>query len=129
MSKTFVKQASLESPGLSGRRPDMDSPKPLNRSLTMVDRRTTPGTGLAGRQTREPTSPLKRFTRAKENISKAFGLIRERLTESQAFFQLAHKGVESRPVAALLERTQGIQDILSRDHMKVGDPYMEDVYF
>lgn len=97
----------------------MDTPTPkLNRSLTMAERRPG-GTGLVGRRTRDPLSPLKRFTRAKESISKAFGLIRERLTESQVFFQLAREGAESRPVAALLERTQGIQDILSRDHMKV----------
>ena len=123
MSKPLPRQASLESPGLSGWKSDVDTHSPkLNRSLTMVERRTAPGgTGLVGRRTRDPLSPLKRFTRAKESISKAFGLIRERLTESQVFFQLARGGVESQPVAALLERTQGIQDILSRDHMKVGE--------
>ena len=114
------KQTSLESPGLSyqqRRAQDEDkySPNPLNRSLTVLDRRTSAG----GRRPRGSSSPLKRFARAKDSISKAFELIQDRLRESQAFLRLVHNGVESKPVSALLESTRGIEDILLRDHMKV----------
>lgn len=122
MSKTLAlqKQTSLESPGLSyqqRRAQDEDkySPNPLNRSLTVVDRRTS----ASGRRPRASSSPLKRFARAKDSISRAFELIQDRLKESQAFLQLVHSGAESKPVSALLESTRGIEDILLRDHMKV----------
>lgn len=121
MSKQqFVKQTSLESPGLShsyqkrrASQNDEASPKPLNRSFTV-------GMGGGANRPRVTTSPLKRFTRAKEGILKAYTLIRDRLTETLEFMQLAHGGADAQPVATLLERTRGIEDILSRDHMKVG---------
>lgn len=117
MSKTLLKQRSVESPGMGYQRQSSHDGEShssrLNRSMTM---RTTP---TATRRSRDPNSPLKRFARAKESISKAFGLIRNHLVESQAFLRLAYKGEESQPTAALLERSRGIEDILSRDHMKV----------
>ncbi len=122
MSKPFMKQSSLESPGFyqhQRRRvshEDEASPKPLNRSLTLTER----GTGGGAKRPRLPSSPLKRFTRAKEGILKAYSLIRDRLAETMEFMQLSHGGADSPAVAALLERTRGIEDILSRDHMKVG---------
>ena len=116
-----MKHNSLDSPGVAYQRRASEnasnhSPKQLNRSMTMVDGRTTGGP----RRSRDPSSPLKRFTRAKEGISKAYDLIRDRLLEAHEFLKLAHGGVESKAVGALLERTRGIEDILSRDHMKVG---------
>ena len=123
MSKPLAKQTSLESPGVSyshqhRRRASEDeaSPKPLNRSLTMVERRT----GGVAKRSRDVTSPLKRFTRAKEGISKAFSLICDRLTETLEFLCQVHGGADSQAITALLEKTRGIEDILSRDHMKVG---------
>ena len=112
-SHSLHKQTSLESPY---REPQaQNEEKRLNRSLTVVDRRASSG----GRRTREPSSPLKRFARAKDNITRAFGLIQDRLKESQEFLKLAHDGTESKAVSTLLDSTSGIEDILSRDHMKV----------
>ena len=113
MSHSLHKQTSLESPHKEPQAQNEE--KRLNRSLTVVDRRASSG----GRRMREPLSPLKRFARAKDSITRAFGLIQDRLKESQEFLKLAHKGTESKAVSALLDSTSGIEDILSRDHMKV----------
>lgn len=67
----------------------------------------------------DPTSPLQRFSRAKDDISHAFGLLRGRLLESQEFVSGVHQGAECAPLTALVERTEGITIILKRDHMKV----------
>ena len=131
MSKApFKKQTSLESPGLSyhasgpanGEAESEDSPssRPLNRSLTVAG----PRGSLTGSRTllrsRDPSSPLKRFTRAKQSITHAFSLVRDRLVEAQSFMSLSRQGSECPPLITLLDRTRGIEEILSRDHMKVG---------
>ncbi len=124
-SKSLYKQSSLESPGLSyhARGPeDVDSPttKPLNRSLTISGPRgSITGTNTLGLRARDSNSPLKRFTRAKQGISNAFGLVRDRLVEAQSFMMLSRQSSECPPITTLLERTRGIEDILSRDRMKV----------
>ncbi len=126
MSRSLYKQSSLDSPGLSyhARGPeDVDSPpeKPvqLNRSLTV----SGPRGSITGSRTllraRDSNSPLKRFTRAKQSISNAFGLVRDRLVEAQSFMMLSRQTSECPPLTVLLDRTRGIEDILSRDHMKV----------
>ncbi len=71
------------------------------------------------KQSREPSSPLRRFSKAKVDISNAFNNLRERLHESGTFMTQVHKGAECKPVMALMERTEGITEILQRDHMKV----------
>ncbi len=124
MSRSLYKQSSLESPGLtyhaSGPE-DVSSPpvKPLNRSLTV----SGPRGSITGSRTifraRDSNSPLKRFTRAKQSISNAFGLVRDRLVEAQSFMKLSRQTSECPSLTALLDRTRGIEDILSRDHMKV----------
>ena len=94
-----------------------DSPKVLNRSLTVRgERRTSGAPGL--KRARDPSSPLKRFTKAKDAISRAFGLIRDRLQEAQTFMNQAD-GEDSLAVSNLLDRTRGIEEMMSRDHMKV----------
>ncbi len=124
MSKTPYKQSSLESPGLSyhvSGPKDVDSPSlkaPLNRSLTISGPRGVSGSNTLHR-VRDSNSPLKRFTRAKQSISNAFGLIRDRLVEAQSFMMLSRQSSECPPLSSLLERTRGIEDILSRDRMKV----------
>lgn len=70
-------------------------------------------------QSREPTSPLKRFSKAKEDISNAFCYLKERLLESEAFVKRVHQDTECKSLTALIERTKGITEILQRDHMKV----------
>lgn len=121
MSKApLFKQTSLESPyrisnsKASTNGDETDSHKVLNRSLTITGGRR--GSGL--KRSREPSSPLKRFTRAKDAISRAFELLRDRLVESQAFMVQACEG-GSPKVTSLLDRTQGIEEMMSRDHMKV----------
>lgn len=122
MSKTkpSFKQTSLESPYRSSgasNGEETDTPKQLNRSLTISgERRTSGAPGL--KRTRDPSSPLKRFTRAKDAISRAFGFLHDRLVESQTFMQQAHGG-DSPSVKALLDQTRGIVEMMSRDHMKV----------
>ena len=94
MSHSLQKQTSLESPHKELQAQDEE--KRLNRSFTMVDRRASAG----GRRMRgEPLSPLKRFARAKDNITRAFGLIQDRLKESQEFLKLARDGTESKAVS------------------------------
>lgn len=120
------KQTSLESPGLSYRDSQpangegVDSPasRPLNRSLTISGPRRSSGAPALARS-RDPTSPLKRFTHAKQSISRAFGFIRDRLVESQSFMQLSRQSSDCPSLDGLLSRTRGIEEILSRDHMKV----------
>ena len=125
MSRPLSKHASMDGPSLR-RHQSQDAvgnngcatPKPaLHRAHTIAER----GTGSAGpKRPREPLSPLKRFARAKESILKTFGHICEQLTETQLFLRQASGGEEPSAVSALLERNQGIVDILKRDHMKVG---------
>lgn len=67
----------------------------------------------------EPTSPLRKFSKAKEAISYAFELVSKCLLESKELLDRVHEGKECPPLAVLLNRTQGIKDVLKRDHMKV----------
>ena len=117
-ARTFVKQASLDTSLPGGNGEAVDSPKALNRSLTISGGRRTSGAPVSKR-TRDSSSPLKRFSRAKEAISRTYGLIRDRLAEAQSYVQTAHPKTDSPKIASLLDRTAGIRDILSRDHMKV----------
>ena len=122
MSRWLSKQGSLESPGAGyggreERRASEDGHRAkLNRSLTISSKPTAPS---ASRESRDPTSPLKRFAQAKEAIRKAFQHLGQRLGESHAFLQDAQLGVERGGVASLIERTQEIQKVLTRDRMKV----------
>lgn len=117
-AKTFIKQSSLDTSlqGVNGEA--SGSPKPLNRSLTVTGGRRTSGTHTL-RKARDSSSPLKRFSRAKDAISRTYGLIRDRLAEAQSYMQLAHPQSDSHSITSLLDRTQGIREILARDHMKV----------
>lgn len=127
MARVFKKQTSVHLPSS---RADSTSPehessggddtKKLNRSLTLS------GVGVHElrkfqviKQSQEPISPLKRFSKAKEDISYAFSLIKKRLLECQGFMGQVHKGAEYQPLTALIKRTEGIMDVLKRDHMKV----------
>ena len=109
----------------------MDSPEPttaktqshsasINRSQTVYDRRTSSTPSGSLHTPRGRLSPLKRFREAKENISRAFGLIREELVKVQKFLGDARGEAGTSKVSDLLDKTQGIEDMLSRDHMKVG---------
>lgn len=120
MSRWLSKQSSVESPGAGyERRKSEDEGRQqkgkLNRSLTITSQQeSTPR-----RQSRESSSPLKRFAKAKDAIRRAFHHLGSRLEESQTFMRAAKQGGECEGVARLERRTQGIQDVLSRDHMKV----------
>ena len=119
-AKTFAKQSSLDSSLQEANGEAVDSPdrRPLNRSLTISGPRKTSGASTLKRS-RDSSSPLKRFSRAKEAISRTYGLIRDRLAEAQSYMQIAHPQSDSPSISALLDRTKGIRDILARDHMKV----------
>ena len=85
----------------------------------MYDSRTHSVSATPPTRTEGCTSPLKRFRQAKDSLYRAFGLIRERLSEVGAFLVDAH-GEEGRGrMEPLLDKTSGIEDILARDHMKV----------
>ena len=71
------------------------------------------------KQPQEPTSPLRKFSKAKDDISYAFDLVIKCLQGSQDFLHRVHKGAECQPLALLVKRTDGIKDVLRRDHMKV----------
>ena len=71
------------------------------------------------KQSREPSSPLKRFSKAKDDISDAFCKLKDRLLDTQQFMSQVHKDSECKPLTVLIKRTEGIADILRRDHMKV----------
>lgn len=71
------------------------------------------------KQSREPSSPLKRFSRAKGDISNAFSNLKDRLLDSQRFMNQVHKQSECKPLTVLIKRNAGIREILDRDHMKV----------
>lgn len=124
MSKTLHKQFSLQSPTAdrSSRADEEyildDSSKRLNRSLTLsggTGDRQRPSSTL--KHAREPDSPLRKFSRAKEAISKIFDALWGRLTEAQKFMGDVRK--ESEQLSALQKQTEGIKKILQRDHMKV----------
>ena len=124
MSLLFKKQRSVQLSNEESRESlpggENKSSKRVNRSHTLseIDVQELRSFHVA-KQSREPSSPLKRFSKAKEDISNAFGHLRERLLESQTFMNQVHKGVECKPLTALVERTAGIVEILKRDHMKV----------
>ena len=118
-AKTFVNQDSSFQQEVNG--DAVDSPQQqqraiLSRSLSMSGGRG--GSGLS-KKARDSSSPLKRFSKAKDAISKTFGLIHDRLTETQSYLKLAHPEAESTSITSLLDRTLGIREILVRDHMKV----------
>lgn len=119
-------QSDTVSPGfISGAaegQDEEDSSKKPNRSFSLT------GVGVKelrsakfqdSKYSHEPTSPLKKFSRAKEDISHAFGLLKKRLIESQDFMGHVRKGAECKPLNVLMERTEGIREVLQRDHMKV----------
>ena len=88
----------------------------LNRSLTISSQ---PASGRASRPSRDLSSPLKRFAQAKDAIRRSFQHLVSRLEESQAFVRAARQGSECESVARLAKRTLDIQEVLSRDRMKV----------
>lgn len=121
MSQSFKKQLSVQL-GSEGSQESVLSDemrKKENRSHTLsgIDVQELRSFHVA-KQSREPSSPLKRFSKAKEDISNAFNQLRERLLESQTFMSRVGEG-ECKPLTALIERTKGITDVLQRDHMKV----------
>ncbi len=97
-----------------------DPRKKLNRSFTLSGDgvRELRGFNSSSHSTEVP-SPLKRFSKAKEDIANIFSLLHDRLRESCEFVSVIHKGAECKPVKALIERTEGIMEMLKRDHMKV----------
>ena len=65
-------------------------------------------------------SPMKKFTRATQSISNTFRLVHDRLVETQNFIMLSRQTSKCPPpLTALLDRICKIEDILSRDHIKV----------
>ena len=93
-----------------------DPKRKLNRSFTLS------GAGVnvyPCNHSNEPVSPLRRFAKAKEDISHIFTLLRNRLVESEEFVSGVHQGEACQPLKALLEQTEGITLMLKRDHMKV----------
>lgn len=120
MAHTFKKQMSVQLSGGESLESDLDGMKKKDRSHTLS------GTDVqelrsfhVAKQSREPSSPLKKFSKAKEDISNAFCQLRERLVESQTFMCQVHEGAECQALTVLIDRTEGIADILKRDHMKV----------
>lgn len=89
------------------------------RPVTVYERRVSASPNTASLQQRGRSSPLKRFREAKDSISHAFRLIREELVKVTSFLDSAHGEDGKKKVSALLDKTHGIEDILSRDHMKV----------
>lgn len=123
MSRWLSKQSSFESPGAGyERRHSEDEGKSqrgkLNRSLTITSQQKS-SPRASSKQSREPSSPLKRFAQAKDAIRRAFHHLGARLEESQTFMRAAKQGQECEGVARLVHRTGGIQEVLTRDHMKV----------
>eukprot|EP00731_Ephydatia_muelleri_P015298 Em0008g1018a len=115
MSATIPRQTSFESP--LQRRLSEDQLEMLqNRSFSV---RAASDRYAPGLLPEEPTSPLKRFARAKLDISKAFSHVRERLGDTRVFLEQVYGKTEVSPVSSLLERCTKIDDVLSRDHMKV----------
>lgn len=96
-----------------------DPKRKLNRSFTLS------GVGVRELSSFNPShpadlpSPLKRFSKAKQDISNIFSLLYNRLCESHEFVSQVHRGAECKPLKALIERTEGIVAMLKRDHMKV----------
>ena len=96
-------------------------PARLNRSFTI--------SGQAGDEfmklhaQHDPSAPLKRFSKAKLDIDHCFDLLQARVVESQKFLCVVHGielGVsEEDPVKNLRAQTEGIMELLKRDHMKV----------
>ena len=76
---------------------------------------TTPG--ASGRTVL--VSPLERFRGAKNELSRAFFHVKNRLVETRAFLKEAGcKGTEKK-MESLVEKTERIKEILDRAHMKV----------
>lgn len=75
--------------------------------------------GHSTKHSQEITSPLRKFSRAKETITQVFDILQQHLLETQEHTSQVQKGVESGPLAALIKRTTGITALLQRDHMKV----------
>ena len=96
-AKTFVKQGSLDSSLQELNGDAVDSPqqqqRALNRSLTISGGRRTSGAPGLSKKARDSSSPLKRFSKAKDAISKTFGLIHDRLTETQSYMKRDHMKV------------------------------------
>ena len=103
-------------------------PKVLNRSLSgdessraffTLQRQATQ------QHSRDPESPLRRFTRAKDDMEHYFKLLQERLEDSQNFVMQIYQREEGNkdgkvnPIQSLREQASGIQELLKRDHMKV----------
>ena len=114
MSATISRQTSFESP-LQRRLSEEQLGVLQNRSFSV----RAASDHHHSRLPEEPTSPLKRFARAKDAISRAFAHVRERLADTQHFLDQVHGKMETSPVSSLLERCRKIDDVLSRDHMKV----------
>ncbi len=119
MSRYFV-----DSPGThyEGKDNVGASKKKLNRSLTISGSDGFSGAQFHAKHSNEPSSPLERFSKAKEAISHIFDILRERLTDSQEFVDHVYKGEESgssKQIASLTKCTDEITEILQRDHMKV----------
>ena len=120
MSKHLYKRKSVQSPHpqrtIEGKGDGIDSPKKkLNRSMTIAGS----GSEKELQLSREPSSPLKRFSRAKEAISHAFDLLQTNLIDSQEFMCRVHEGSKSKCISALIGQTELIAEILKRNHMKV----------
>ena len=112
--------ASTESEDVQSAERDVRRKKDRSHTLPQLDVQELRITNShVANHSRDPTSPLKRFSQAKEDISRTFGLLRDHLLESREFVSGVHQGAESTPLTALVERTEGIIIILKRDHMKV----------
>ena len=99
--------------------------KLLNRSLS-GDKGARGFFKIPGQDKQHPRDleyPLKRFSKAKDDMKHIFELLHARLVESQNFVCEIHEKEESfkknNPVQLLREQADGIIELLKRDHMKV----------
>lgn len=120
MSGKLQRHTSFDSPEPTAAKRQHPRSASTNRSVTVYERRTSASPATVSLLQRgRSTSPLKRFREAKESISRAFNLIREELVKVRKFLGEAHGEAGAGKVTSLLDRTRGIEDMLSRDHMKV----------
>lgn len=117
LSGTVVRDES-EHPTSNGHE-YVNSPKKLNRSLTICEGSDGDIKKYHVKQSHKPSSPLRRFSNAKEAISHAFQLVQNCLVDSQKFFSRVQSDARSPPVNDLVRRVDGITEILNKDHMKV----------
>ena len=93
----------------------------LNRSLTVSGES---GNGFhASQQPHNEWFPLKKFSKAKQDMSHNFDLLHARLVDSQRFVSQLHtkemSNCEDDPIKSLIAQTEGNLQLVKRDQMKI----------